>query len=143
MRTPTGPFGWLDARLLHDGWIERLGPEPISVLVFLALAANRQGVSYYGRHRMASVLALQPRVIDQALARLLDLGLVAHRPWKPGQQDGVWQLLPVPPPLRCAPAGTVHIGDILRQVRTQEFQPRASSQPDSRGLSPPPESGGK
>lgn len=95
-RNPTGAFGWLDARLLQDGWLARLGLEATAVLTFLALAADRQGASFYGRGRMATALGIELAVLDRALARLRDLGLVAHRPWRPGNPDGVWQLLPVP-----------------------------------------------
>jgi hypothetical protein len=99
-RTPAGAFGWLDARLLHDGWLARLGPDATAVLTFLALAADRQGASFYGRGRMAAALGLERAALDRALVRLRDLGLVAHRPWRPGNPDGVWQLLPVPPTSR-------------------------------------------
>ncbi|MCB9882224.1 MAG: hypothetical protein H6834_10565, partial [Planctomycetes bacterium] len=72
-----------------------LGPQAIAVLLLLALAANRQGASYYGRDRMAHELALQRTDLDQALARLLERGFVAFRPWRSRCPDGVWQLLPL------------------------------------------------
>lgn len=96
VRRPVRGFGWLDARLLHDGWLSRLGPDATAVLSFLALAADERGASFYGRARMAATLGLDSRALDRALTRLLDLGLVAHRPWRTGHPDGVWQLLPVP-----------------------------------------------
>ena len=108
VRRPQGPFGWLDARLLREGWLAELGPDATAVLVLLALAADRRGASFYGRERMARELKLTRRDLDQALERLLERGLVAHRPWRAGQPDGVWQLLPLPeraihPP--CPPRG--------------------------------------
>ncbi len=96
-RRVAGPFGWLDARLLQDEWLSRLGPEPVAVLVLLALAADRQGISWYGRDRMALALGLSREALDRALTRLCDLGLVAHRPWSSHTPDGVWQLLPLGP----------------------------------------------
>jgi hypothetical protein len=95
VRRPSGPFGWLDARLVHDGWLSRTGADATAALTFLALVADRQGSSFYGRDRMALALGLQREALDRALARLLALGLVAHRPWRTGTPDGVWQLLPV------------------------------------------------
>ena len=97
VRRPGGAFGWLDARLLHDGWLVRLGPDATAVLLFLALVADHQGASFYGREKMAVQLGLDRAEIDRALDRLLDLDLVDHRPWRDGLLDGVWQLLPVPP----------------------------------------------
>ena len=96
VRRPEGRFGWLDDRLLQEGWLNRLGPEGTAVLVLLALAADRQGTSFYGRERMTSVLGMSRRDVDFALSRLEELGLVAHRPWRAGHADGVWQLLPLP-----------------------------------------------
>lgn len=96
IRKPEGRFGWLDDRLLQEGWLSRVGPEGTAVLVLLALAADRQGASFYGRERMTSVLGMSRVDVDFALSRLQELGLVAHRPWRAGHADGVWQLLPLP-----------------------------------------------
>ncbi len=98
VRRPTRPFGWLEHGLLHDGWLARLGPDPIAVLVLLALAADRRGASYYGRDRMARELSMNRPQVNQALERLLHLRLVAHRPYQPDHPDGVWQLLPIATP---------------------------------------------
>ncbi len=97
VRKPTKSFGWLDARLLHEQWLSRIGPEATAVLVFLAIAADRQGASFHGRDRIATQLTLSRDELDRALTRLLELGLVAMRPWRPAHSDGIWQLLPLPP----------------------------------------------
>lgn len=116
-RHVAGPFGWLDARLLQDDWLSRLGPEPTAVLVLLALAADRQGSSWYGRDRMARVLGLSREALDRALARLLELGLVAHRPWSSHTPDGVWQLLPLTPAAPSTRGGeAVSIGSVLGRL---------------------------
>lgn len=123
VRRPARAFGWLDARMLQDGWLSRLGPDATAVLTFLSLAADERGASFYGRGRMAATLGLDARALDRALDRLLSLGLVAHRPWHLGHPDGVWQLLPVPPPApRDAASGPTALRDILGQL----------------GLTPPP-----
>jgi hypothetical protein len=97
VRKPQAPFGWLEAHLLHDHWLKRLQPDATAVLLLLALAADRRGASYYGRARMADRLGIDIARVDHAVDRLLDLGLVALRPWRPGQRDGVWQILPIEP----------------------------------------------
>ncbi|MBI4879616.1 MAG: hypothetical protein HY812_08160 [Planctomycetes bacterium] len=127
------------------------------MLLLLALAADARGASFYGRDRMAAALGLMRRVLDQALERLLHLGLLAFRPWNPTSQDGVWQLLPLPPgppddarptpeararPLSRSPAESASeplmFADILRRLAAgpvRKGQPRdASSAPESRGF---------
>ena len=96
VRKPRGSFGWLEDYLLREGWLSQLGAEGTAVLVLLALAADRHGASFYGRERMATALSMDRRDVDQALSRLVELNLVAHRPWREGHPEGVWQLLPAP-----------------------------------------------
>jgi len=116
LRRPAGrSFGWLETHLLHDGWLSRLAPDATAVLVLLALAADEHGSSFYGRDRMGSLLGLDRARIDRSLARLLELGLVAHRPWGNGHPDGVWQLLPVQRIARRA-GSAEGVRDILGQL---------------------------
>jgi len=117
VRRPSGAFGWLDARLLHDHWLAELGPQAVAVLVLLALAADRRGASYYGRARIAERLGMSRADVDSALDRLRDARLVELRPWRPGCVDGVWQLMPVEP--RCSPARsgrTLSAAELLRAL---------------------------
>lgn len=117
LRRPRGrAFGWLEAHLLHDGWLSRLGPDATAVLLLLALAADFQGASFYRRDRIVVLLGLDRARVDRSLSRLLELGLVAHRPWSPGHADGVWQLLPVPRAEARRPGSTERIGHVLGDV---------------------------
>jgi len=100
VRTPTRCFGWLDARLLRDEWLGMLGVEALAVLTLLALAADGHGASFYRRETMALALSMPRRELDRCLERLVELRLVAHRPWNPSHIDGVWQILHVPPARR-------------------------------------------
>jgi len=123
VRRPVRGFGWLDARMLHEGWLSRLGPDATAVLTLLAIAADERGASFYGRGRMAATLGLDVGALDRALERLLALGLVAHRPWRVGHPDGVWQILPVPTSTyRQAADGPAALRDVLASL----------------GLNPPP-----
>ena len=147
IRRPTEGFGWLEDRLLREGWLERLGPEAISVLVLLALAADRNGCSFYSRERMAQALGMRRQDVDGALARMLQMRLVAHRSWRPGHADGIWQLLPLPPPSprgperrdvptsprRGAETDAVPLGDALGDLLKKLALARQNSacQPDS------------
>lgn len=125
VRKPPGAFGWLDARLLHEGWLAQLGPDATAALVLLAIAADHRGASFYGRARMSSRLGLARPAIDRALDRLLATGLLLHRPWRAGDPDGVWQLLPLPPApsdiVSPAPRGSgpVAVSELLSRLGIQ------------------------
>ena len=133
VRRPEAGFGWLEARLLHEGTLADLGPHATAVLVLLALAADRRGASFWGRERMARALSLTRPEVDRALDRLLHLRLVAHRPWREGHPDGVWQLLPRPPrehgPRSSRP---MSINQLLRGLGLDSQA--AAKQPNSRGF---------
>jgi len=96
-------FGWLDARLHHDGWLRAMTPQALAVYAFLCLAADRRGVSFYRRDRIARELGLDDAELSSTLTRLRELDLVAYRPFRPGAADGFRQVLSLPadgpPPL--------------------------------------------
>jgi hypothetical protein len=124
MRRPGGAFGWLDARLHREGWLARLGPDATATLTFLALVADRQGASFYGRDKMAASVGLERQALDRALERLLALGLVDVRLWSPTHPDGVWQLLPVPAAVPVPRGGApVSMADLLRHLSSGESRP--------------------
>ena len=108
-RRPAGGFGWLDARLLREGWLTELGPDAAAVLVLLAIAADRHGASYYSRARMAVALGCARDQIDAALEGLLAARLVALRPWR---RDGYYVACPMAEcsSSRCTRIGTAMIG---------------------------------
>jgi hypothetical protein len=89
-------FGWLDARLHHHGWLEVLSPEALATYSFLCLAADRNGVSWYRRDRIARTLGMNEQRGRAALRRLYELDLVAYQPFRPQASDGFHQVLSVP-----------------------------------------------
>lgn len=108
-------FGWLDARLLHEGWLRALSPSALATYAFLCLAADRRGLSFYRRARLGRELGLDDAEVHVALARLEQLELVAYRPFRAGAPDGYRQVLSVPPggpPPVLPPA-------VLRALRTR------------------------
>jgi len=92
----TSGFGWLDARLWRDGWLEVLTAEDVAVYVFLCLVADHQGVSWYRRDRIRAALGLDEQSVWQALSRLEALDLVAYRPFHRHASEGFRQVLAVP-----------------------------------------------
>ena len=96
VRRITGSFAWLDHRLLREGHLERLTLEDVGVYVFLVLAADRQGVSYYNHEKVAQVLALSWEEFRDARERLVERDLIAFEPFHRGGVDGYYQVLPLP-----------------------------------------------
>lgn len=95
-RTAGAGFGWIDARLLRDGWLSALPAPAAAVYVFLCLAADRHGVSFYRRDRIGRALGLDVVEVARALSRLRELDLVAFAPFRPHTVDGFHQVLALP-----------------------------------------------
>ena len=71
--------GLLGGGSSHDAWHEPGG--------LFGLMTNE---------RIHLCAGLDRRELDRCLERLLELKLVALRPWSAGRADGVWQVMPVP-----------------------------------------------
>lgn len=89
-------FGWIDARLWRREWLRVLSPEEITVYVFLCLVADRQGVSFYRRDRIAHHVGLEIGQVDRALRGLRDRELLAYEPFSTHAPDGFHQVLALP-----------------------------------------------
>jgi hypothetical protein len=70
-------FGWIDHRLLRDGYLTHCSPQALSLYVFLVCASDALGLSYYSGPRIAQLLGLEPAALSQARRELIDLGLIA------------------------------------------------------------------
>lgn len=92
------PFGWLPLRLLTEGHWARLSAPAQQLYAFLALVADRQGVSFYGEARVTALLHRTPEELRAARAELIARDLL-------GFHRGTYQLLALPgtPPPRAAP----------------------------------------
>jgi hypothetical protein len=92
----SGGFGWLDARLVRDGWLAKMMPEDLAVYAFLCLTADRQGVSWYRRDRIREALSIGERAVWESLERLEKLDLVAYQPFHRNASEGFRQVLELP-----------------------------------------------
>jgi len=86
-------FAWLDHRLLRDGHLDDMSLAEIALYVFLVLAADRNGVSFYNKATISKKLNLDWDDFERAL---LEKELIAFRPFSPGDVDGFYQVLPLP-----------------------------------------------
>lgn len=96
VRRIRGSFAWLDHRLLREGHLERLTLEDLGVYVFLVLAADRQGLSYYNQEKICRFLGLSWEEFREARERLVERDLIAFEPFNRGDVNGWYQVLPLP-----------------------------------------------
>jgi hypothetical protein len=119
VRKPPRSFAWLDHRLRSSGLLAMLEPPEIGLYLFLALAADRDGLSCWRLDRIEREMPCFGRnALWKARDRLVQLDLVAFRPWRDSDPDGVYQVLSVqrtgavlPPDVNAALAG---LGQRLR-----------------------------
>lgn len=86
VRTLPRHFAWVDHRLRER--LRDLSLEEIALLLFLHLAADRTGCSFWADVTIAKKLALREGDILQARFRLVAQGLIAYR-------YPLYQLLPL------------------------------------------------
>lgn len=78
-KTPPRGFGWIDHRLLRDGYLDRCSSESLALYVLLVCASDAQGLSYYSDYRIAEMLGLEPAVLRSCRGELISLGLIAYQ----------------------------------------------------------------
>jgi hypothetical protein len=94
-KVPTS-FAWIDHRLRSERFLERLRPEDIGLYLFLALAADRNGLSCWRLDRIQhAVPCFDRHALWDARRRLAELDLLTYRPWRRDEPDGCYQLLSV------------------------------------------------
>ncbi len=77
VRTPPAHFAWIDHRLRER--LRERSLEEIAVLLFLHLAADRTGCSFWADVTIARKLGLREGDVIQARDGLVAKGLVAYR----------------------------------------------------------------
>ena len=107
-------FGWIDARLLKEGWLSFMEAEEIAVYLFLCLVANQQGVSWYRRSSIREALNLSEDAVRRALIRLVERDLVAYAPFGRFDSEGFRQVLSLPS------SGPSSSGETIFDLRSEE-----------------------
>jgi len=93
VRSVEKPFAWLPFRLLTEGHFANLSDRAKLVYLLLCLAADRNGLSFYGDKRILSYFQLDPDELHLARRELIEKDLVAY--------DGhLYQVLSLPTPRR-------------------------------------------
>jgi hypothetical protein len=88
-------FAWIDHRLLRSGFLQTMTHQDQSLYLFLALAADRNGVSFYRKEKICNILGLDFGEFEVARDRLVNMGLIAFQTYSALSVNGFYQLLPV------------------------------------------------
>lgn len=95
LRRIEGSFAWIDHRLLRSGYVSVMAHDEQALYLFLVLAADRHGVSFYRKEKICDLLDLDFGQFDVARDRLIDLKLIAFEPYSAVTSNGHYQVLPV------------------------------------------------
>jgi len=109
LRRINGSFAWIDHRLLRSGFLAVMTSQEQSLYLFLTLAADRNGVSFYRQERIGELLGLDAQAFIVARDRLVELGLLLFEPYSITSPNGFYQLLPTP---HAAPDFTAQCVDL-------------------------------
>lgn len=76
IRTIDGSFAFIPHRFLTDGFLEMLSKTELLVYLFLVLAADANGLSYYGDKRICRLLQLTQQELGCARDALIELDMI-------------------------------------------------------------------
>lgn len=88
-------FAWIDHRLLRSGYLRVMTHQDQVLYLFLLLAADRHGVSFYRKEKICDAAGLEWGPFEVARDRLIKLKLVAFEPYSAFTPNGFYQVLPV------------------------------------------------
>jgi hypothetical protein len=108
VRRIDGSFAFLPHRFLRGGFFASLTKNELALYVFLVLAADRDGLSFYHYERICSILEIDPDDYVDARNGLLDKDLIAF--------DGSrFQVLSLPQESRFDRRDSLRTADHLEQ----------------------------
>ena len=88
-------FAWIDHRLLQNGFLQVMTHKDLALYLFLVLAADRNGVSFYRKEKICDTLNLDFRQFEVARDRLINLKLIAFEGYTMLSPNGYYQVLPI------------------------------------------------
>jgi len=88
-------FAWVDHRLVRNGFLQVMTHQEMALYLFLVLAGDRNGVSFYRKEKMCDALGLDFREFDIARDRLVSFKLVAFEAYTTLSPNGYYQILPI------------------------------------------------
>jgi len=95
IRSIKGSFAWIDHRLMRNGFMETMTHQDIALYLFLILAADRNGVSFYRKEKMCEAVSLDFSQFEIAKDRLINMNLIAFESYSALSPNGYYQVLPI------------------------------------------------
>lgn len=90
IRRRHGSFGWIEHRFVREGFLEGLRHPEALLYVFLAVVADRRGISFYSQERIRQLLGIpHAQTLQGAIDELVDRDLLAYC-------SGIYQVLDLP-----------------------------------------------
>jgi len=95
IRKIQGSFAWIDHRLVRNGYFQVMTHDDMVLYLFLILAADRNGVSFYRKEKICDAVSLDFCQFEIAKDRLINMTLIAFESYSVLSPNGYYQVLPV------------------------------------------------
>ena len=105
-------FGWIDRRVLREGYIGRCEAPALALYLLLVIVADAQGLSFYADASLERLLSMSVDTLGRARANLLRAGLIAYR-------APLYQVLGLDPPLPPRRPGVRPVCASLERLQRQ------------------------
>ena len=88
-------FAWIDHRLMRNGFVAVMTHRDLALYMFLILAADRNGISFYRKEKICESVSLDFSQFEIARDRLINMKLVAFENYSVLSPNGYYQVLPI------------------------------------------------
>jgi hypothetical protein len=105
-------FGWIDRRVLREGYIGRCETPALALYLLLVIVADAQGLSFYADAALERLLSMPVDTLGRARANLIRAGLIAYR-------APLYQVLGLDPPLPPRKPGVQPVCATLERLQRQ------------------------
>jgi len=95
IRNIKGSFAWIDHRLIRNGLLKVMIHDDMVLYLFLILAADRNGVSFYRKEKICEAVSLDFSQFEIAKDRLINMKLIAFEGYSVLSPNGYYQILPI------------------------------------------------
>lgn len=95
IRNIKGSFAWIDHRLMRNGFIDIMTHQDMAMYLFLVLAADKNGVSFYRKEKICETVSLDYNQFEIAKDRLINMKLIAYEGYSVLSPNGYYQVLPI------------------------------------------------